>query len=68
MNATIRPAPLTGEIAAIASKSDAHRLLILAALGKGKTHICMEQRSADIDATMDCLTALGAQVAADRAA
>jgi 3-phosphoshikimate 1-carboxyvinyltransferase len=65
MNATIRPAPLTGEIAAIASKSDAHRLLILAALSKGKTHICMEQRSADIDATMDCLTALGAQDAAE---
>ncbi|MEA5048582.1 MAG: 3-phosphoshikimate 1-carboxyvinyltransferase [Eubacteriales bacterium] len=62
MNAVIQPAPLTGEISAVASKSDAHRLLILAALSKGKTHVCMEQRSADIDATLECLAALGAQV------
>lgn len=62
MNAVIQPAPLTGEISAVASKSDAHRLLILSALSKGKTHVCMEQRSADIDATLECLAALGAQV------
>ena len=62
MNAVILPAPLAGEISAVASKSDAHRLLILAALSKGKTHVCMEQRSADIDATLDCLAALGAQI------
>jgi 3-phosphoshikimate 1-carboxyvinyltransferase len=62
MNATIRPAPLKGSVAAIPSKSDAHRLLILAALSEGATHIRMDRRSEDIDATIGCLRALGAQI------
>ena len=62
MNATIHPAPLSGDIAAIASKSDAHRLLILAALSKGETKLTMERRSEDIDATIGCLRALGAEI------
>ena len=62
MNATIHPAPLSGDIAAIASKSDAHRLLILAALSKGETKLAMERRSEDIDATIGCLRALGAEI------
>ena len=33
MDMTIIPGPLSGTIAAMASKSQAHRLLILAALG-----------------------------------
>lgn len=60
MIATIQPAPLSGSIPAIASKSDAHRLLILAALSSGETQLKMEQRSEDIDATIRCLRALGA--------
>ena len=62
MNAVIHPAPLSGNIAAIASKSDAHRLLILAALCQGETTLKMEQRSEDIDATIGCLRALGAEI------
>ena len=62
MNAVIHPAPLSGNIAAIASKSDAHRLLILAALCQGETALKMEQRSEDIDATIGCLRALGAEI------
>ncbi len=62
MIATISPAPLSGKIAAIASKSDAHRLLILAALSEGETRLQMEQRSEDIDATIQCLRALGARI------
>ncbi len=62
MNAVIHPAPLSGSIAAIASKSDAHRLLILAALSQGETILKMEQRSEDIDATIGCLRALGAEI------
>lgn len=62
MIATISPAPLSGRIAAIASKSDAHRLLILAALSEGETRLQMEQRSEDIDATIQCLRALGARI------
>ena len=62
MIATITPAQLSGTIPAIASKSDAHRLLILAALSQGETRLRMEQRSEDIDATIDCLRALGALI------
>ncbi|MEA4869539.1 MAG: 3-phosphoshikimate 1-carboxyvinyltransferase [Christensenella sp.] len=62
MNVTIQPAPLKGGIAAIASKSDAHRLLILASLSKGETCLKMDQRSEDIDATIGCLRALGAEI------
>lgn len=62
MNVSIRPAPLSGEIAAIASKSDAHRLLILSALSEGETQVRMGQRSEDIDRTIDCLKALGAEI------
>lgn len=60
MIARITPAPLGGTVSAIASKSDAHRLLILAALSHGETKLLMEQRSEDIDATISCLRALGA--------
>lgn len=62
MIARITPAPLAGTVSAIASKSDAHRLLILAALSRGETKLLMEQRSEDIDATISCLRALGATI------
>lgn len=62
MIARISPAPLAGTVSAIASKSDAHRLLILAALSRGETKLLMEQRSEDIDATISCLRALGATI------
>ena len=62
MIATISPAILSGTIPAIASKSDAHRLLILAALCRGETRLVMEQRSEDIDCTINCLRALGAAI------
>ncbi len=46
------------------SKSDAHRLLILAALSDGKTPIDLSCRdtNADIDATVDSLRALGSDI------
>ena len=62
MIATLAPAKLSGALAAIASKSDAHRLLILAALSRGETRLILEQRSEDIDATIGCLRALGAEI------
>ena len=62
MIARITPAQIGGTAAAIASKSDAHRLLILAALNRGETKLLMEKRSEDIDATISCLRALGATV------
>jgi 3-phosphoshikimate 1-carboxyvinyltransferase len=62
MNVRITPMPLSGEIAAIPSKSDAHRLLILSALSYGTTHVLLRRRSDDIDAPIGCLRALGAQI------
>ena len=51
-----------GAIQAVASKSEAHRLLICAALADSETAITCPTRSADIDATTRCLQALGATV------
>ncbi|MGI6151104.1 MAG: 3-phosphoshikimate 1-carboxyvinyltransferase [Christensenellales bacterium] len=62
MNVTVTPAPLGGTIAAIPSKSDAHRLMICAALADKPTELALSQSSEDIDATIGCLRALGAKL------
>lgn len=62
MRAVITPGPLRGEVRAIASKSQAHRLLICAALSERGTEIVCRESSRDIDATADCLRALGAEI------
>ena len=62
MQVIIKPGELHGDIAAIPSKSDAHRLLIAAALADGSTRIAMNGSSKDIDATADCLCAMGAKM------
>lgn len=62
MNLCISPSPLGGELAAIPSKSDAHRVLILAALSKGTTRVEINRLSDDIQTTIDCLIALGAEI------
>ncbi len=66
MNLVINPGALTGEVRAPSSKSEAHRLLICAALSAGTTDIDCTTTSADIDATVSCLEALGARVARTR--
>ncbi len=62
MKAIIQPSRLAGTIPAIASKSQAHRLLICAALADRPTAIACPTLSADIIATADCLRALGADI------
>lgn len=62
MTATITPAPLRGKISAVTSKSDAHRLLICAALADRPTKIAMNSTSDDINATVSCLRALSAEI------
>lgn len=59
----IEPAALGGSIRVPASKSQAHRLLILAALGEKKVSLSFDGISDDIRATADCLCALGANIA-----
>ncbi|HWQ06035.1 MAG TPA: 3-phosphoshikimate 1-carboxyvinyltransferase [Feifaniaceae bacterium] len=62
MNLCISPSSLGGELAAIPSKSDAHRVLILAALSNGTTRVEISRLSDDIQTTIDCLSALGAEI------
>ena len=66
MNVTVQPGPLTGEVRAPSSKSEAHRLLICAAFAPGPTNVDCTTTSDDIDATISCLEALGARVARTR--
>ncbi len=58
----------TGSVKIPASKSQAHRLLICAALGKESTEIICDGISKDIAATAECLRALGAGIALDEGA
>ena len=62
MNITIKPGQRSGRVKIPASKSQAHRLLICAALAQGETVIACDGLSADISATMACLNALGADI------
>ena len=62
MNVTIQPGPRQGRVRIPASKSQAHRLLLCAALGEGESELLCGGLSADIRATMDCLRALGAGI------
>ena len=62
MKRTIIPGARTGRVHIPASKSQAHRLLICAALGEEKTEVVCDGISADIAATAKCLRALGAAV------
>ena len=63
MKRTVTPGARTGCVRIPASKSQAHRLLICAALGEEKTEIVCDGISADIAATAKCLRALGAKIA-----
>ncbi len=62
MKVTFSPYRAHGEICAPPSKSYAHRHLICAALSEGESVIRGIERSEDIDATTDCIKALGATV------
>lgn len=63
---SVTPSALSGEIFAPSSKSEAHRLLICSALADGVTDLDCSTSSADVDATAECLRALGAGVARTR--
>lgn len=62
MDIRICPQKLHGTIRAIPSKSAAHRLLICAAFANDKTIITCPDTNRDIEATADCLCALGAHI------
>ena len=60
MNVTITPTILKGSVTPPPSKSQAHRVLIAAALADGACRIDNVAFSQDIEATMRCLEQLGA--------
>ena len=62
MNVTIYPKKLSGTVTAIPSKSQAHRLLICAAFAEGETILRCPDTNRDIEATAECLRALGADI------
>ena len=62
MDLTIQPRSLRGDITIIPSKSQAHRLLICAALADRETQLICPETNRDIEATIDCLNALGSRI------
>lgn len=62
MDIAITPTKLRGSISVIPSKSQAHRLLICAAFADGETTLHCPETSRDMDATAECLNALGASI------
>lgn len=65
MDIIIKPTKLRGTITAIPSKSQAHRLLICAAFAEHETRLRCPDTNRDIEATADCLRALGAEILRD---
>lgn len=62
MDITISPQKLCGTVCAIPSKSQAHRLLICSAFADKPTELICLQTNQDIEATAQCLRALGAHI------
>jgi len=62
MNTVVSPGSRTGSVRVPASKSRAHRLLICAALSKRPCTVICDTVSADIEATIRCLRAMGAGI------
>ena len=62
MDITIFPRKLSGTVSAIPSKSQAHRLLICAAFADAPTTLLCSETNRDIEATAECLRALGASI------
>ncbi len=62
MKLCVTPCDIKGKIEAIASKSYAHRAIICAALADKETSLYIKETSKDIDATLSCIKAMGAEV------
>lgn len=65
MNVTIDPGRLRGDITPPPSKSQAHRLVIAAALAEGESRLDGLALSQDIQATLACMERLGAGIRLD---
>ncbi len=61
MKINVSAKQLEGTVTAVSSKSDAHRAIICSALCDTATEIVVEECSDDINATVECLCAMGAR-------
>ncbi len=68
MDITITPGKLRGSLPVIPSKSAAHRLLICAAFADGPTLLRCPAVNRDMEATAQCLNALGADIQYEKGA
>lgn len=62
MTVSVKASSVSGKVTVIPSKSVAHRLLICAALSDAPSEIACNASSKDIEATVACLRALGAEI------
>ena len=62
MKLSVKPGMRFGSVTIPSSKSYAHRLLICAALAQTESTVICDGISKDIDATIKCLNALGAEI------
>lgn len=62
MDITIQPGTLSGTVNVISSKSLVHRYLICAAFADIPTELVCSDSSKDIEATVQCLNALGSKI------
>lgn len=62
MKRLIFPSPTGGTVHAVASKSEAHRMLILSAFADRPSSVVCEEVNDDILATVSCLSAMGASI------
>ncbi len=65
MNVRISPSVARGSVSAPPSKSMAHRWLLCAAMAQGESRISGVSDCEDVQATLDCLRALGAECKID---
>ena len=63
MDITVFPQRLHGTVTAVPSKSQLHRYLICAAFADRPTQIRCMETSEDVEATVECLTRIGVQIA-----
>ena len=66
MNVTVNKSVASGKVSAPPSKSMAHRLLIAAAMSRGKSIVRNVSFSEDIKATLSCLEALGVDTSVEQ--
>lgn len=66
MNVTVNKSVARGKVSAPPSKSMAHRLLIAAAMSRGKSIVRNVSFSEDIKATLSCLEALGVDTSVEQ--